>query len=132
MMKKDQPDLDFERECFIGVWVSSFLPLKRTEKKFGKDDSIWCAIYDFYTNKELKNRIKLTDKNRAFLVYFPPSAPNKPKRGPEYYLFEPDNKNAVPKWCFMLKQETLTDWNKNLQVKFDFLNNTIMEEREYS
>lgn len=32
----------------------------------------------------------------------------------------------------MLKQETVTDWKKNLEVKFDFLNNTIIEEREYS
>lgn len=120
MLKKDDPELS--KQIFTGVWVVGSFPSKRTRKDFGKEDAIWQALYDFYTNEQIKKKTSIIAENKGLLCYF---STNNSNLKPELYLFNFDNKSLC-KWSFLTKSQYILDWNKSLQIKFDFLNSTIM------
>lgn len=67
MVKKDDPQLS--RDGLVGVWVITSYHSNRTKKQFAKEDAIWAALLDFYTNPDVKIKLSIMAKQRGFLCY---------------------------------------------------------------
>lgn len=67
IIKKDDPEL--MQENAVGVWVVSSYQSNRTKKEFAKEDAIWVALLDYYTNPDIKNKLSIIEKNKGLLCY---------------------------------------------------------------
>lgn len=57
MIKRDDPGL--KDDNVIGIWVVASYPAMRNKKQFGKEDAIWVALLDYYTNPDVRNKLSI-------------------------------------------------------------------------
>ncbi len=100
MIKKNDPALS--EDNIIGVWVITSYPITRNKKQFAKDDAIWIALLDFYTNNQIKSKLSIMVKEKGLLCYFNFKKERSKLDSPQFYLFQPSTR-VVPKWSFVTK-----------------------------